>query len=86
MRRGRTDSPSLPPHPGTVTLGGDILFQGMEFSTDGYTIVGAEAFALHPTGTAMITTDTGVTATIDAPIAGPGGLNKAGPGLLILDG
>jgi fibronectin-binding autotransporter adhesin len=72
--------------PGTVTLGGDILYQGMEFSSDGYTIVGADAFALHPTGTAMIITDTDVTTTIAAPIAGPGGLNKAGPGLLILTG
>ena len=72
--------------PGTVTLGADILFQGMQFSSDGYTLVGAGAFALHPTGTAMITTDTDVTATIAAPIVGTGGLNKAGPGLLTLTG
>jgi outer membrane autotransporter protein len=72
--------------PGTVTLGSDILFQGMEFSIDGYTIEGAGAFALNPTGMATITTDTGVTTTIDAPIVGTGGLNKAGPGLLTLTG
>src|SRR6202011_2129994 len=72
--------------PGTVTLGSDILFQGMQFSSDGYTVVGAGAFALNPTGTAMIITDSGVTATIAAPIAGTGGLNKAGPGLLSLTG
>ncbi len=71
---------------GRVTLGSDILFQGMQFSTDGYTVAGAGAFALHPTGTAKITTDIGVTATITAPIAGAGGLNKAGPGLLTLSG
>jgi outer membrane autotransporter protein len=72
--------------PGTVTVGADILFQGIEFSSDGYTLVGSGAFALHPTGTAMITTDTDVTATIAAPIVGAGGLNKAGPGLLTLSG
>jgi outer membrane autotransporter protein len=49
-------------------------------------VEGAGAFALHPTGVATIITDTSVTATIDAPIVGVGGLNKAGPGLLILTG
>ena len=71
---------------GTVTLGSDILFQGMQFSTDGYTVAGAVAFALHPTGTAIITTDSNVTATIVAPIVGTGGLTKAGPGVLTLTG
>jgi outer membrane autotransporter protein len=74
--------------PGTVTLGADITYQGMTFSVDGYTVVGdvPGVFALHPTGMATITTDTGVTATIAAPIVGAGGLNKAGPGTLILSG
>ena len=71
---------------GTVTLGADVLFQGIQFSIDGYTVAGAGTFALHPTGTAMITTDSGVTATIAAPIVGTGGLNKAGLGLLTLSG
>ena len=67
--------------PGTVTLGSNIHFQGMQFSIDGYMVVaGAETFALHPTGTAIIITDTGVTATIAAPIAGTGGLRgRPGP-------
>ena len=72
--------------PGIVTLGDNILFQGMQFTAGGYTIAGAGAFALQPTGTATITTDPGVTATIAAPIAGPGGLNKAGLGVLTLSG
>jgi hypothetical protein len=32
--------------PGTVTLGANIIFQGMEFSSDGYAVAGAGAFEL----------------------------------------
>jgi fibronectin-binding autotransporter adhesin len=73
-------------NPGTVTLGADILFQGMQFESDGYSIVAVGDFALHPTGTAIITTDPGVSADISAPIVGAGGLNKTGLGLLSLSG
>jgi autotransporter-associated beta strand protein len=72
--------------PGTVTLGDNIFFQGMQFTANGYTLAGAGAFVLQPMGTATIIADTGVAATIAAPIAGAGGLNKAGPGLLNLTG
>ena len=51
---------------GTVRLGDDILFQGMDFTVDGYTIAGAGAFALHPVGTATITTESGVGTTFGA--------------------
>jgi fibronectin-binding autotransporter adhesin len=71
---------------GTVTLGDDIHFQGLRFNMDGYTIVGAGSFTLQPTGTADIATDLVVTATISANISGAGGLNKVGPGQLILSG
>ena len=73
-------------NPGTVTLGADIFFQGMQFESDTYEVVGAGAFALHPTGMAVIATDPGVSATISAPIVGAGGLIKAGLGLLTLSG
>src|SRR6202790_5768952 len=53
-------------NPGTVTLGDNILFQGMDFTSDGYTIVGAGAFVLEALGTATISTDPGVSATISA--------------------
>jgi fibronectin-binding autotransporter adhesin len=73
---------------GLVTLGSNINYQGMIFSTDGYTVTGDVLgnFALTPTGMATITTDSDVTATISAPIVGAGGLIKTGPGTLILSG
>ena len=46
--------------PGTVTLGDNIAFQGLQFTVDGYTIAGGEGFELDPTGIALITTDAGV--------------------------
>lgn len=73
-------------NPGTVTLGDNIAFQGIQFESDGYTIVGAGSFALNPLGTATISTDPGVSATISAPINGAGGLDKEGLGTLVLSG
>src|SRR6202030_1571461 len=72
--------------PGTVTLGDDILFQGMEFEVSGYTVMGAGGFTLSATGAAVITSDPGVSATISAPIGGVSGLTKAGSGELTLSG
>ena len=71
---------------GTVTLGDNFAFQGIQFTIDGYTIVGAGGFTLVPTGTAVITTDGGVGAIILAQITGTGGLIKAGPGTLTVSG
>ncbi len=71
---------------GTVTLGDNIAFHGIQFTIDGYTIVGAGGFTLVPTGTAVISTDVGVSATISALITGAGGLDKAGLGLLTVNG
>ena len=73
-------------NPGTVTLGDNIIFQGIQFESDGYAIVGAGYFALDPLGTATISTDPGVSATISAPINGIGGLDKEGLGTLVLSG
>ena len=71
---------------GTVTLGDDILFQGMDFTVNNYSVAGAGAFGLNPVGTAAITTETGVAAAISAPINGTGGLDKEGAGTLVLSG
>jgi fibronectin-binding autotransporter adhesin len=73
-------------NPGTVTLGANITFQGMQFGSDGYAVVGAGGFELIPVGMAIVSTDPGITATISAPINGTGGLDKEGPGTLILNG
>jgi outer membrane autotransporter protein len=70
---------------GTVTLGVNIDFQSMHFTTDGYTVLGG-GFQLFPTSAGVITTDSEVSVTISAPIAGTGSLTKAGPGTLILSG
>ena len=71
---------------GTVTLGTDIAFQGLQFTISGYAIVGSGAFTLVPTGTALISTDSGVTATVTAPVTGTGGIDKTGGGELVLAG
>ena len=72
---------------GTVTVADTIIFGGMVFHTDGYQIVsdGAIDSILQLMGSPTITTDTGVTATIDATLAGAGGITKDGAGTLILN-
>ncbi len=44
------------------------------------------AFSLRPDGTATISTDTNVTATINAPFTGSGSLIFGGPGTVVLTG
>jgi outer membrane autotransporter protein len=74
---------------GTVTLGGNMSFSGMQFRTDGYVIQGG-AFSLAYAPDSIINLDAGVTARIAAPITnGTGGatpLVKEGDGTLILAG
>jgi fibronectin-binding autotransporter adhesin len=71
---------------GTVTLVDNIHFTALQFFTDGYLLNAAGSYALRPTGLAPITTESGVTATINAPITGSGGLAKEGLGTLVLTG
>ena len=74
---------------GTVTLGENIAFEGMQFLSTGYVIEGG-GFGLAAAPDTVIRVDPSVTATINAPIAdGTGGaarLTKSGAGLLILGG
>jgi fibronectin-binding autotransporter adhesin len=73
-------------NPGNVTLGDNITFLGMEFESDGYVVAGPPALSLNFLAPATISTDPNLTATISAPINGTGGLDKEGPGTLILRG
>ncbi|MBS0452586.1 MAG: autotransporter outer membrane beta-barrel domain-containing protein [Proteobacteria bacterium] len=74
---------------GTVTLGQNIAFEGMQFRTTGYTIEGA-GFTLAGEPETIIRVDPGVTATINAPIVdganGPAQLISSDAGLLVLGG
>jgi len=71
---------------GTVTVGDAISYQGLQFSTTGYTLTATGGGTLIPTGIAPVTVDAGLTATISASITGSGGLQTTGPGTLILSG
>ena len=75
---------------GTVTLGDNIRFTGMQFLTNGYLIQpetpGSQTLLAAPDAT--ILAGVGITATISAPIAddSPAKLTKSGAGTLILAG
>ncbi|HEX4414692.1 MAG TPA: autotransporter-associated beta strand repeat-containing protein, partial [Lacipirellulaceae bacterium] len=65
---------------GTVSFTAPQSVTSLEFQTTGYTLAGSTLTLLAPT----ISTAAGVTATINAPIAGSSGLIKNGPGTLNL--
>ena len=74
---------------GTVTLGANISFIGMQFITDGYTITAPGSQTLIAAPGTTIRVDSGVRATIAAPIVDgstPGSLTKTDLGTLILTG
>jgi outer membrane autotransporter protein len=71
---------------GTVTVTQPIFFAGLEFMTNGYQIDQGVEGSLNLIGSPIITTDAGVTATINATLAGAGGITKEGVGTLILNG
>lgn len=68
---------------GTVTIGSAVSANRLIFGTTGYILVGTNAITIS--GPAPeITTNTGVTATINSVVAGTGGFTKLGSGNLIL--
>jgi len=68
---------------GTVTLGANLAFTNLRFDVDGYTIDGG-GFTLSPTGLAGLNAIGGVTATINAPVTGPGAISVSGAGTIRL--
>src|SRR6202007_284779 len=66
---------------GTVTLGAAVQARALQFSSDGYIVNGGgsslQMNALPSGDASLIRVDPGVTATINAPIAGSNGVNKS---------
>jgi fibronectin-binding autotransporter adhesin len=71
---------------GTVSVDDAIVFDGLQFMTDGYVIAAGTGSLSTDTAETSLRTDPGVTATIAASIGGTGGLSKRDGGTLILSG
>jgi autotransporter-associated beta strand protein len=78
---------------GTVTVEGAQSLQGIQFTTGGYTLMAGAAGQLQLVGDAQgntnasfINVDSGLSATIGAPLVGAKGLDKKGDGSLTLNG
>jgi fibronectin-binding autotransporter adhesin len=79
--------------PGTVTVDnslGNVTTSGMQFATNGYTVTG-NALTLNGASNIIRVGDgtsagAGMTATINAPLAGTGGVQKTDLGTLVLGG
>ncbi|RDI10537.1 autotransporter-associated beta strand protein [Comamonas sp. AG1104] len=75
---------------GTVTVDGTQLFTGLQFTTNGYSLVNGTAGLLTAVngsgGTTAMRVDPGVTATVGVNINGSGILNKLDAGTLVLNG
>ena len=75
---------------GTVSLNGTQLFTGLQFTTNGYSLVNGTAGQLTAVngtgGTTAVRVDPGVTATVGVNIDGSGILNKLDAGTLVLNG
>ena len=67
--------------PGVATLGSNVNILDIEFSSNGH-VVNGNGFSIIGTGPVTITTDTGVSGTINANIIAPYGVTKTGLGSL----
>ncbi|MDI9853846.1 autotransporter-associated beta strand repeat-containing protein [Comamonas sp. 17RB] len=74
---------------GTVTVNGNLSVNGMQFLTNGYSIIGASTGnnTLNLAGSSTpVRVDPGVTATLGVTLAGSGELHKMDAGTLVLNG
>ena len=76
---------------GTVALGANVQARALQFSISTGCLIDGGAFSIQmnqlPSGASpLVGVNAGITATINAAIAGTTGLNKAGTGTLILGG
>ncbi len=71
---------------GTVTASEAVAFTALLFTTTGYIVTATGSGTLTTSGLAPILVDSGLSATISAPISGTGGLEATGPGTLTLSG
>jgi fibronectin-binding autotransporter adhesin len=72
---------------GTVDVVGPVTFNGLQFQTSGYKLAAGSGATLNTvTADSAINLNPGVTATIDAPIVGSGGIHVQGSGTLIVTG
>ncbi|WP_313570100.1 autotransporter-associated beta strand repeat-containing protein [Comamonas terrigena] len=72
---------------GTVTVNDNLSVNGMQFLTDGYSIVGTGNGQLNLAGSSTpVRVDPGVTATLGVQLTGSGQLHKMDAGTLVLNG
>ena len=70
---------------GTVTVDGQQAFQALQFTTNGYNVVGGTG-GLVTNGAGVLFASSGTGSTISAPISGAGSIVKQGGGTITLSG
>lgn len=70
----------------TVTVDGNRIIGNLSFDVSDYTIAGPNTLTLDSAATPLIDVTAGRTATISAGLAGIYGMEKTGPGTLVLSG
>ncbi|AQS41872.1 MAG: Outer membrane autotransporter [Candidatus Tokpelaia hoelldobleri] len=69
---------------GTVTVEGDIIFDGLQFASNGYVIEGAAGSEFIAQDNAVFRVDSGISGAVNTAILANGGIVKVGAGELVL--